>query len=1142
MLTIKVIRQADAEKLFEYLTGEESARAVSAHHGHTRASGDNALNNDGSIAKAAGGYYLGPDGEPEREIARWFGQGVTALGLGETPIDKRTMLLLGKGLDPNHPKRQLVMQAGGQHVAAMDMTFSADKSVSVLWARADEAHRAELAAAHQAAVDEALRHIEDRCELVRRKQHDHVWQEASAGIIAAAFDHETSRQSESNKDAGQPPDMNLHSHVVVFNVVWRRGWVGRNKLATGAFESKAAFDMRREAGAIYRATLGHQLQELGYATERGKDTHEQVTDYVQVAGVPKEIKTLFSSRHDEVNKEVERFTEEVGRAPTVLEARDFATKTRQAKEAIAEGSLFAAWQARLDKEGFTEDQAATLRVKDRSTTKRTATDVLNRAVAEVAKAEGIFAWRFLAAQIAIEAQGHLDPAELRTLLDNVDQAKGDGRPADLHADLVAVVSPRQKGAIEKQAILDDKAKASWLASEAKIEAMRKEGEASIKAMPNVDNRKAARKELNAAIRKMRQEEGTPRPQAHRQGQLALTTGTEINRGNRCIAMFAELARPERGAALVNRLAEAEARICKTLSPDQRVAFGTMARTAGAGVLEAPAGSGKGVVMQAYAEAWRLERPHAQVVAVAVAASRAEAFATEISGTGYSAEAFAHAVSTGTLQLRHDTLIVVDEAGMAETYRLETVLDAATRHKASVALVGDRHQLRSIEAGGLFEHLADEAEKRGELAELSRNQRARHEDDAAAWERLRHGHADSALGHFVAQNQVVITATTKQAIDELVARVTADRVAEQARCDAALGDATSIVAGADAAAHDPKASRAEKHAARQVATAAIATVTPASQLVIVEGDNTVIDDLNAAIQKAIIDHPTPTTISARHLDNGIDPTASVTVRVIGDGYERVEDLHAGDRVATTKWFMANRLAHAEDRVTATPARVHVKNGVTARVVAVDAKARTVSIQLDHTAKVVQVSGDGHLRCLRLDYARHISRAQGTTVDRAYVMSGGWHTDARSAYVAVSRAREATVIVASQEALGLDPVTATQAETVAALARRWGQAEQDTLPAAVANTTELAQTAMREEAMARAAASVDRSTATPAADAEHEMATSHGAHEVGGASDASQSRGDDVASQGPEPELTPAQRHEREVQAQAPDMGRTLERVA
>ncbi len=55
-------------------------------------------------------------------------------------------------------------------------------------------------------------------------------------------------------------------------------------------------------------------------------------------------------------------------------------------------------------------------------------------------------------------------------------------------------------------------------------------------------------------------------------------------------------------------------------------------------------------------------------------------------------------------------------------------------------------------------------------------------------------------------------------------------------------------------------------------------------------------------------------------------------------------------------------------------------------------------------------------LRLAYAQHVYKAQGLTVQRSFVLIGGWQTDRERAYVALSRSQERTDIYVSREDLG------------------------------------------------------------------------------------------------------------------------------
>ena len=95
-----------------------------------------------------------------------------------------------------------------QTVAGYDLTFSPVKSVSALWAVADLATAAAIERAHEAAVGDALRFIEQHA-LYTRTGTNGVRQVNVRGMVAAALPHRDSR-------AGDP---DLHTHVAVANKV-----------------------------------------------------------------------------------------------------------------------------------------------------------------------------------------------------------------------------------------------------------------------------------------------------------------------------------------------------------------------------------------------------------------------------------------------------------------------------------------------------------------------------------------------------------------------------------------------------------------------------------------------------------------------------------------------------------------------------------------------------------------------------------------------------------------------------------------------------------------------------------------------------------------------------------------------------------
>ena len=73
-------------------------------------------------------------------------------------------------------------------------------------------------------------------------------------------------------------------------------------------------------------------------------------------------------------------------------------------------------------------------------------------------------------------------------------------------------------------------------------------------------------------------------------------------------------------------------------------------------------------------------------------------------------------------------------------------------------------------------------------------------------------------------------------------------------------------------------------------------------------------------------------------------------------------------------------------------------------------------------------------LRLGYAQHIHRAQGATVTRTLVVTGGWQTSKEPAYVEASRARQGTDWYVTREDLGVEGHDTDRIERLAQNMRR------------------------------------------------------------------------------------------------------------
>jgi conjugative relaxase-like TrwC/TraI family protein len=294
-----------------------------------------------SVARGACEYYAEGGNAP----GRWHGAGLSELGLSAgAEVDERELeALFARGL---HPATGAVLGRAWRSdaVTGHDLTFSAPKSVSALWALADDATAAQVRAAHAEAVRAALGFMEAHASFSRRGR-DGVEQIATAGYTAALFEHLTSRTG----------DPQLHTHALVVNKVRCADGVWRT------IDGYEVFHHKKAAGALYQAALRTEL-----ATRLGM-TFEPVTEHGQaeIAGVPEELVTAWSTRTHAVMADaiptIAEAEEALGRPVTAAErARIVKTAvlaTRPPKDHhVPEAGLRARWREQAQALGWDSER------------------------------------------------------------------------------------------------------------------------------------------------------------------------------------------------------------------------------------------------------------------------------------------------------------------------------------------------------------------------------------------------------------------------------------------------------------------------------------------------------------------------------------------------------------------------------------------------------------------------------------------------------------------------------------------------------------------------------------------------------------------------------------------------------------------
>lgn len=200
-----------------------------------------------------------------------------------------------RGIEPTHAQlRQFIAENSKKHqtaIAGFDLVFTPSKSVSIAWGLGDKQLRKDIEAAHEHAIQDVVRHLENNVIMTRRG-HNGVRQiDTKSGIIGTKFRHYDSR-------AGDP---NLHDHVVIANRV------------EGADDKWSSIDGRTlyqygvECSELYNSRVQQYVTEkTGLQFEprmqNGKPIHE-------IVGISDETIRAFSSRRGDISAELDKVKE-----------------------------------------------------------------------------------------------------------------------------------------------------------------------------------------------------------------------------------------------------------------------------------------------------------------------------------------------------------------------------------------------------------------------------------------------------------------------------------------------------------------------------------------------------------------------------------------------------------------------------------------------------------------------------------------------------------------------------------------------------------------------------------------------------------------------------------------------------------------
>jgi len=277
-------------------------------------------------------YYTARGESP----GRWRGPGAEVLGLrGEVTDTDFAAVLAG-----THPRtgEELGKHWRRQSVVAFDVTVSAPKDVSILYALGDERTRSTILRIHGQGVQAAAEYLQANAGWARQYNPETKTTDAvRAKLVMPEFVHRTARPVTDPSTGIVTVDPQLHTHITVPT------WVLRPDGTWSQLHSEPLYQHAAAAGAIAQAEWRDRLvRELGISTAvDGKGCFS-------IVGITGAQRREFSRRSLQIDAAAAAYdvTTRVGREVATLD-------TREGKhEVAATEDLFARWHERAASVGL----------------------------------------------------------------------------------------------------------------------------------------------------------------------------------------------------------------------------------------------------------------------------------------------------------------------------------------------------------------------------------------------------------------------------------------------------------------------------------------------------------------------------------------------------------------------------------------------------------------------------------------------------------------------------------------------------------------------------------------------------------------------------------------------------------------------
>lgn len=786
---------------------------------------------------------------------------------------------------------QLVQVAKvNQRVGGWDITLSLPKSASAMWATANSDTRMAIMQDLVQSARVTMQALHERGVFETRRGKDGATREVSADVAVALVPHVTNRD-------GHPQ---LHVHSVLANIGRREDGT------TGALDPAKLYPWKTYAGAMFRTEFADRLAQRGLAITADEQSFA-------VAGVPKNLTDHWSSRRAAILAAMDQ-------VQAALEWGDTAATKAATMPGVRQGPL-----------RETDLSEAVLRGKRRREMLEEITRSTRQPSRQISGAD-------------LEANWQRDLSALGLTNGTVWQSAREAH-AQHRMPTQTVGEAALQEALSRNSVVTERTLRRLIAEHAQTRGGGAQG-----AHQAYDDLLKSGRVLELA--------------QTRRGEMVLTTRETLDRERQMLLDASE----RRGEGSLIRKAAIEAAIAArpTISEEQAQAVRYSARGDGVVVIEGIAGSGKSYAMAAIAEAAQASGATAMGLAPSWDAADALRRETMLPGTR-ALQGFVQGLEKGGIALGappegwkqqgirylgEKVVLIVDEAGMAESRDMAVLLSHARTAGAQVILVGDRKQIESVGPGAAFAAIADHLG-------VSRLEDVRRQRNAPEWQQ---------------------EATRIMAAGDSVEGLTRYEIGGRFKWAADAEEAVKFTV-------DAWARNRQQH--------------PDASRLVIAARNSEVHAINVEIRN-------------RLKEGGELGSEAVTVRTMHSGGRnaagemREMEIRANDRIIIGANLTRERIGRdilPNDTATVAALTAEKDPLLTLRM---DRSGRTETVRLSDLGQLLP-SGQRATPKVQHAYALTINKAQGKTTDYT-ILHAGTGLDASRAYVGLTRHRRDAVVIA------------------------------------------------------------------------------------------------------------------------------------